>query len=30
MRNGHFEIENRVVGEKGEEWALPSMSGWGM
>ena len=28
MRNDHFEIEIRVVGEKGGEWTAPSMSGW--
>ena len=28
MKNGHLEKENRVVGEKGGEWAPSSVSEW--
>lgn len=28
MKNGHLEIEDRVVEEKGGGWALSSMSEW--
>lgn len=30
VKNGHVEIENRIVGEKGGERAAPSMSEWGV